>query len=87
MLLMKSSIPSSYLISFTQTPFKIALWFSFKIVFSRMNTVLETGTGMQAWFQICAVKFLLATMSYDKALWQHLKRVFQQHMQDKMTPG
>lgn len=52
-----------------------------------MNTVLETGTGMQAWFQICAVKFLLATMSYDKALWQHLKRVFQQHMQDKMTPG
>lgn len=48
MLLMKSSIPSPYLISFTQTPFKISLWFSFKIVFSRINTVLETGTGMQA---------------------------------------
>lgn len=47
-LLMKSSILSSYLISFTQTPFKIALWFSFKMVFSGINTVLETGTGTQA---------------------------------------
>lgn len=56
MLLMKSSIPSSCLISFTQTPFKIALWFSFKIVSSRINTVLETRTGMKAWLQIWAVK-------------------------------
>lgn len=63
MLLMKSLILSSCLICFTQTPFKIVLWFGcffLKIVFLRVNMVLKTKR------QVCkpVFRFVLAALSY-----------------------
>lgn len=58
MLLMKPLIPSSCLISFTQTPFKIVLWLAFKIVFSRVNMVLETKR------QVCKPVFRFLLQSF-----------------------